>query len=181
MERNEALNLVREKVKNENLRKHMLATEACMRKLAKYFGEDEERWGLCGLLHDLDYDETAKTPEVHGLKTVEWLKEKGIEEGILFAILAHNCHKPTESLLEKALYAVDPLTGLIVASALMHPDKKLNSVDKDFVLRRFKEKKFAAGANREQIKSCEGMGISLEDFVEICLKAMQEIAADLGL
>jgi putative nucleotidyltransferase with HDIG domain len=159
----------------------MLATEACMRSLARHFQEDEEKWGTCGLLHDLDYDETAKTPEVHGLKTVEWLREKGVGEEILLAILAHNSHKPAESLIEKALYAVDPLTGLIVASALMHPDKKLNSIDKNFVLRRFKEKRFAAGANREQIKSCEVMGISLEEFVDICLKAMQEIAPDLGL
>lgn len=181
MNRQEALDLVLEKVSNKNLVKHMLATEACMRKLARNLQEDEERWGICGLLHDLDYDETVQTPEVHGLKTVEWLKERGIEEGILLAILAHNCHKPTESLLEKALYAVDPLTGLIVASALMHPDKKLKSIDQEFVLRRFKEKRFAAGANREQIKSCEGMGIPLEDFVGICLQAMQEIADDLGL
>ncbi len=181
MNREEAKTLVLEKVQNKNLVKHMLASEACMKGLARYFQEDEEKWRLCGLLHDLDYDETAKSPELHGLKTVEWLKEKGVGEDILSAILAHNSHKPTESLIEKALYAVDPLTGLIVASALMHPDKKLKSIDKEFVLRRFKEKKFAAGANREQIKTCETMGLSLEEFVDICLKSMQEIADDLGL
>ncbi len=181
MDRTEGLSLLKEKVRNENLRKHMLATEACMRGLARHFQEDGEKWGLCGLLHDLDYDETVKTPEVHGLKTVEWLKEKGIEEDILSAILAHNNHKPAEKLIEKALCAIDPLTGLIVASALMHPDKKLRSIDKEFVLRRFKEKRFAAGANREQIKTCEAMGISLEDFINICLVSMQEISEDLGL
>ncbi len=181
MERDRALNLVKERVKNENLRKHMLACEGCMRALARHFQENEEDWAICGLLHDLDYDETAKTPDLHGLKTVEWLKAMGMKEEVLSAILAHNHHKPATTLIEKALLAVDPLTGLIVASALMHPDKKLKSIDPEFVLRRFKEKRFAAGANREQIRTCEGMGLSLEEFVDICLKAMQEIASDLGL
>lgn len=181
MNREEALELIRSYVKNKNLIKHMLATETCMRELAKHFGEDEELWGLTGLLHDLDYDKTVNDFSRHGFLTAEILSEKGVDEQILHAIKAHPGHIERESKLDKALYAVDPLTGLIVASALMHPDKKLESLDKDFVLRRFKEKRFAAGANREQIKTCSELGLSLEEFIEIALRGMKRIAEELGL
>ncbi|MEO0088249.1 MAG: HD domain-containing protein [candidate division WOR-3 bacterium] len=182
MTRGEALKLVDNFIKNENLKKHLLAVEACMRKLAKYFNEDEEKWGLCGLLHDLDYEETNKTPETHGSRTVEILKERNFYDKEIFnGILAHCEKKVPENKLEKTIYAVDPLTGLIVAACLMHPTKKLKNVDVNFVLRRFKEKKFAAGANREQIKKCEEIGLDLEKFIEICLSAMQEISEALGL
>ncbi len=182
MEREEALKLIDSFIKNENLKKHSLAVEACMRKLANYLNEDEEKWGLCGLLHDLDYEETSKDPERHGIRTIEILKERNFnKEEILNGILAHCEKKNPENNLEKAIYAIDPLTGLIIASCLMHPDKKLRSLDVGFVLRRFKEKKFAAGANREQIKKCEEIGLNLEKFIELCLSAMQEIAESLGL
>ncbi|MEO0096763.1 MAG: HD domain-containing protein [candidate division WOR-3 bacterium] len=182
MKREEALKLIDNFIKNENLKKHSLAVEACMRRLAKYFNEDEEKWGLCGLLHDLDYEETNRNPENHGIRTVEILKERNFnDEEVLNGILAHCEKKNPENKLEKAIYAIDPLTGLIIAACLMHPDKKLRSLDVNFVLRRFKEKKFAAGANREQIKKCEEIGLNLERFIEFCLSAMQEIAEILGL
>lgn len=181
MNREEALELVKSYVKNKNLVKHMLATEACMRELAKHLGEDEELWGLTGLLHDLDYDRTLNDFSRHGFLSAEILKEKGIDERILHSIKAHPGHIERESKLDKALYAIDPLTGLIVASALMHPDKKLESLDREFVLRRFKEKRFAAGANREQIKTCTELGLSLEEFIEISLRGMERIAEELGL
>jgi putative nucleotidyltransferase with HDIG domain len=180
MTRDEALNLVKSQVKNHNLIKHMLATEACMRRLARHFNEDIELWGLAGLLHDLDYDQTAKDFPRHGLLSAEMLAGK-VDEKVVYAIKAHPGHVPALSALDKALYAVDPITGLIVASALMAPDKKLANVDRDFVLRRYKEKKFAAGANREQIASCGNLGLSLEDFTALCVEAMQGIAAELGL
>ncbi|MEO0088991.1 MAG: HD domain-containing protein [candidate division WOR-3 bacterium] len=182
MKREEALKLIDNFIKNENLKKHSLAVEACMRRLAAYFNEDEEKWGLCGLLHDLDYEETNRNPENHGIRTVEILKERNFnDEEVLNGILAHCEKKNPENKLEKSIYAVDPLTGLIVAACLMHPDKKLKSLDVSFVLRRFKERKFAAGANREQIKKCEEIGLSLEKFIEICLSAMQEVAEEIGL
>ncbi|KPL18949.1 MAG: phosphohydrolase [candidate division Zixibacteria bacterium SM23_81] len=181
MDRFEALNLVRSHVKNKNLVKHMLATEAVMRKLAQHFGEDEELWGLTGLLHDLDYDQTVNDFPRHGLVTAEILEGLGIEEGIIDAIKAHPGHREAKTRLDKALYAVDPLTGLIVAATLMHPGKKLKEVDVQFVLNRFKEKRFAAGANREQIKSCESLGLSLASFVQLALEAMQTVDQDLGL
>lgn len=181
MTRDEAFGLVKEKVSNKNLIKHMVATEACMRGLARHFGEDEELWGLTGLLHDLDYDLTKDDFPRHGLLSAEMLEERGVDERIVQAVKAHPGHVEAESMLDKALYAVDPLTGLIVAAALMHPDKKLAGLDTDFVLRRFKEKRFAAGANRDQISTCEGLGLSLEDFVTICLEAMKSASSELGL
>jgi len=181
MNRNDALILVKERVENKNLVKHMLACEACMREMAEYFKEDADSWGLAGLLHDLDYPETEKEPAKHGYVTLEILKEKGIEKEILDAILAHPGHKERETLIEKALYAIDPLTGLIVASALMHPEKKIEKIDLEFVSRRYKERRFAAGANREQIASIEETGLSLDQFITLCLKAMTGIAGDIGL
>ncbi|MCX7994657.1 MAG: HDIG domain-containing protein [candidate division WOR-3 bacterium] len=181
MNRNDALNLVSEKLKNKNLFKHCLATEACLRELARHFGEDEEKWGLAGLLHDIDYEETINDPSRHGIIGGDILEKKGLAPEIVYAVKVHAGHFAPQSRLDWALFATDPLTGLIVASALMHPDKKLNSLDKDFVLRRFKEKRFAAGANRDQILTCKNLGLELEEFVEICLRGMKSISEELGL
>ncbi|HAF07507.1 MAG: HDIG domain-containing protein [bacterium] len=181
IKRDEALELVKKNVDNVNLIKHMLACESCMRGLAKHFNQNEEEWALAGLLHDLDYRETAKEPQKHGYITLEILKGCDVTEDILDAILAHPGHKERKKLIEKVLYSVDPLTGLIVAATLMHPEKKIEKIDLDFILRRFKEKRFAAGANREQIQMIEETGLKLEDFIQICLDSMKSIAGDLGL
>ncbi|MGB9597313.1 MAG: HDIG domain-containing metalloprotein [Candidatus Poribacteria bacterium] len=182
MTRQEALELMRSKLKNKNLQKHTIATEACMRFLARHFNEDEELWGLAGLLHDLDYEETTKDAEKHGLVSAELLEDMGgIDERIIYAVKAHAEHVEPKSIMDKAIFAVDPLTGLIVAATLMHPTKKLSNVDTKFVMNRFKEKSFAAGANRDNIKTCEGIGLLLEEFITICLKAMQSVSDELGL
>ena len=152
-----------------------------MIELADYFGHDRELWGLVGLLHDLDYEETVDTPERHTLVTEELLQPYALAAEIIHAIKCHNNLAEKSSLLDKALYAADPVTGLIVAAALMHPEKKLKAIDTEFILRRFKEKSFARGANREQIQSCEEMGISLEEFLQVALRAMQKIDQELGL
>lgn len=179
--RDKILDLLKEKYKhNKNLLKHMFAVEACMEGLAKHFGEDPEKWGLAGLLHDYDYLETKDDLKMHGKLTVKEFEGK-VDNDILHAIEAHPGNLPRESLMDKALYSCDPLTGLIVAAVLMYPSKKISNVDTRFILRRFKEKRFAAGANREHIKECESMGISLEEFIEICLNSMKGIAGDLGL
>lgn len=179
--RDQALNLVREKVPQANLVKHMLAAEAVMKALARHFGENEEDWGLAGLLHDLDYAETYDKPDMHAIRTAEILKEFGISQEIIDAILGHNDKAERKTLMAKALYAVDPLTGFIVACALMTPDKKISSVDVGFAMRRFKEKSFARGASREQMSACSEMGMSLEEFMEIGINAMKEISEELGL
>ncbi|NLJ84229.1 MAG: HDIG domain-containing protein [Halanaerobiaceae bacterium] len=183
MTRDEAYALLKENLHNKNLIKHCLAVEAVMGKLADYFGEDREKWGLAGLLHDIDYDQTAGEPEKHSLLGAEMLEEMGIDEEIVYAVEAHNAIHglPRTKLIDKALYASDPLTGLIVAAALIHPDKKLSSIDTDFVLNRYGEKSFARGADRDVIASCSEMGIELKEFIGLSLEAMQEISTDLGL
>ena len=181
MERSQALALLKQFLKRENLIKHSLAAEACVRALARRLRQDEESWSLAGLLHDLDYEETKNDFSRHGFLATVRLAKEGVKREILDAIEAHSGLKERRSLMEKALYAVDPLTGLIVASALMHPQKKLSALDTGFVLRRFQEKHFARGANRAQILSCSEIGLSLEEFIGLGLGAMQEIAGELGL
>lgn len=181
MTRDYAIRILRERLKNNNLFKHCLATEACLRGLAEHLGADADKWGLAGLVHDIDYEETNKQPAKHGLVGAEYLETLGFEPDIIHAVKAHAGHLPPESQLDWALFAADPLTGLIVAAALMHPDKSLKALPLDFVLRRFKEKRFAAGANREQIRTCKNLGLELEEFVDICLKSMQKISDELGL
>ncbi len=178
--RDEALKLVMQHVSNKNLVKHMIAVEGVMRHLAGHFNEDEEMWGLAGLLHDLDYSETVDDFSRHGFRTVEILKEHDVPSAVLHAINSHPGHIPRESLMDKALYAVDPLTGLIVAAVLMHPQKKLDALEVDFIVRRFKEKRFAAGADRDQIRSCSELGLELEEFLELGLQGMQNVSEQLG-
>ena len=181
MTRDEAYQLAKSKFTNKNLFKHVLAVEAVMTGLAAHFKQDATSWGLAGLLHDLDYEETAHDPDRHSLVTVEILKEYDVSAEIIHAIKCHNDKADRDSLMDRAIYAADPVTGLIVAAALMHPDKKLKSIDVPFILRRFKEKRFAAGANREQIMTCEDIGLTLEQFLDIALKSMQGIDRELGL
>ncbi|MCJ7806970.1 MAG: HDIG domain-containing protein [Clostridia bacterium] len=183
MQREEALSLVKEQVKNKNLIKHMLAVEAVMARLAEYLEEDKELWGMTGLLHDLDYDKTADDPMQHGLLGAEMLNERGFPLEMVQAVKAHNEALAVErnSLMDKALYAADPVTGLLVAAALIHPEKKLSAIDVGFVLKRFKEKSFARGAGREQIQSCSELGLNLEQFLGLSLEAMQNSSKELGL
>jgi putative nucleotidyltransferase with HDIG domain len=183
MDRKEALDSIRANVENQNLIKHMLATEAVMRALAIRLGEDEEKWGLTGLLHDIDVELTEGDMSSHSRLGADLAREMGVSEDIAHAILAHNeAHGvPLESKLDKAMFCADPLTGLITASALVQPDKKLASVEVSSVAKKFKQKSFAAGANREQIATCDGLGLELNEFIGLGVKAMQGIAADLGL
>jgi uncharacterized protein len=181
MDREKALELVKEHLKKENLVKHCLAVEACMREFAEKFGQDVEKWGLTGLLHDLDYQYTVDDPDNHTLKTEEMLAEYNLDEDILHAIKAHNFKAPLDSKMDIALYTVDPTSGFIIACALMHPSKKLENVNLKRMKKRFKEKSFAKGANREQMRECVKMEVELEDFLVTCLTAMQKIAPQLGL
>jgi len=187
MTREQALKILHQNMKNENLRRHCYAVEAVMKALAKKLGGDEEKWGIVGLLHDGDYEKTKDTPEKHTLLMYQWLKDAGeTDEEILNAILTHNYvhtgkNKPATKM-EWALYCCDELTGLIVATALVMPDKKLESVRVKSVLKKMKDKAFAAAVDREQIKmSKEKLDIPLEEFVKIALEAMQDISKDLGL
>jgi lysyl-tRNA synthetase class 2 len=185
--REEALKLVNEKLTSPHLRKHSLAVEAAMKGLAHQLGGDESRWGMVGLLHDIDWDVTKDAHDRHTVQTVEWLKEIGNTDTELHkAILSHNHHHNGEgepaTPMEWALYTCDELTGFIVARTLVLPTKKIADVTVESVLKKFPSKSFAAGVNREQIQMCEEkLGIKLNDFVGIVLKSMQEIASDLTL
>lgn len=159
----------------------MLAVEVCMKRLAEHFGEETETWARAGLLHDIDYDQTKDDFSKHGIIAAEILKERGCSDAVISAVKAHALKKEIENRMEGALYAVDPLTGLIAAAALMRPDRKIASADTAFILRRFSESRFAAGANRDQIRTCEKIGLPLEKFIELSLEAMKQIASDLGL
>ena len=184
MIRDKALQLVKEKIQNKNLVSHCLAVEAVMRGLARYFGEDEEKWGLAGLLHDIDYEETKDDMNLHSKRGAEMLKEMGMGEDICGAVLKHNeAHGiAPESKMEKSLFVSDPITGLIVATTLVLPSKKLADVTVANTLNRFKEGNFARGANREIIAQCQSLlDLELEKFVEISLGAMQEVSDELGL
>lgn len=186
MDRDKIFAIIKRKTASENIVKHMLAMEAFMRGLARRLGEDEESWGLAGLVHDLDYNNDV-TPQEHGLKVGEILAREGINlpGNILQAVAAHNWRnngvEPKEPM-DWALFCGDSLTGLIVACALVMPDKKLSSVTVESVLKKFPVKRFAAGTRREDIKMAqEKLGIPLEEFVKICLESMQEISVELGL
>jgi len=181
--REELLDSVNENVENKNLVKHMLATEAIMRALARRLGEDEEEWGLTGLLHDIDVELTGEDMSTHSKLGADLARELGASDSMAHAILCHNeAHGvPQETKLDKALFCADPLTGLITAAALVRPNKKLAGLEAKSVLKRFKEKSFAAGADREQISSCSQLGLGLDEFVELGLEAMKTIADDLGL
>lgn len=184
MNRDEALNLLKENLKNKNLIKHSLAVEAAMKALAEHFEEDAEKWVLCGLLHDIDYELVKNEMDLHSKRGTGMLKELGFKEEIYEAVLTHNEAHGIEpkTLLAKALFCVDPLTGLIVAATLVLPSKKINDLEVANVLKRFKEKAFARGASREIISKCqEYLNLSLEEFTGIVLKAMQEISNELGL
>jgi len=183
MTREEALDSVWDNVENENSVKHMLAAEAIMRALAERLGEDKEEWGLTGLLHDIDMELTEGDMSSHSKLGADLVREMGASEAVAHAVLTHNqAHGiPLETKLDKALFCVDPLTGLITAAALVRPDKKLAGVEAKSVRKRFKEKSFAAGADREQIAACSELSVELDEFIELGLKAMQGIAAELGL
>lgn len=183
MDRIKALKELKGRLTNKNLVKHSLAVEAIMRELAKHFGEDVEQWGLAGLLHDIDYDRTADDPAKHSILGAEILEGLGLDDKIVYAVRAHNDYHGIERKrrIDKALYSADPVSGLVTAGALILPSKKLEDVSVEFIMKRFHEKGFARGANREQIKKCEELGLTLEQFIGIALNAMKGISEDLGL
>jgi putative nucleotidyltransferase with HDIG domain len=152
-----------------------------MRSLAHRLGHDPEYWGLVGLLHDLDYNETKDDGPRHTYVTAEWLAPYNLPQDMLYAIHAHPGHVPCKSPMDWGLYAVDPTTGFLAAAALMHPSKKLAALDAEFLRRRFAEKRFAAGATRENIAACQNLGIELDAFLGIVQAGMITIADELGL
>ncbi|MGB2909786.1 MAG: HDIG domain-containing metalloprotein [Anaerolineales bacterium] len=183
MTRDEAYNIVQEYVKNENLIRHMLSVEAAMRFYAEKYGEDVEMWGMSGLLHDFDW-EIHPTLEQHPQDGVPILRERGVPQEIVRSIQSHADHTgvPRQTLMEKALYACDEITGLIVAVALVRPSKSLHDLKIKSVKKKWKDRSFAAGANREEISgAAEEFGVPLWEHVDNVIQAMRVIAPQLGL
>jgi putative nucleotidyltransferase with HDIG domain len=184
LNREEALALVKEYIQNQNMIKHCLASEAVMMALAEHLGEDREKWGLAGLLHDIDVELVDADLSKHGLEAEKILREKGLDEEIIRAIKLHNEKAHGEKRSEKFHYALaagETVTGLIIATTLVYPDKKIKSVKPKSIKKRMKEKAFAASVNRDTIMECEKLGLDISEFAQICLTAMQGIADDLGL
>lgn len=183
MNREEALAIVRDYVKNENLVRHMLAVEAAMRFYAAKLGEDPELWGVVGLLHDFDW-EIHPTLEEHPMAGAPILRQRGVPELIIRAVLSHADHTGVarESRLEKALYACDEITGLITAVALVRPSRSLSDLEVSSVKKKWKDKAFAAGANRDEISaSAQEFGVELWEHVGNVIVAMRPIGEELGL
>ena len=184
LNREEALDLLNEYIQNQNMIKHCLASEAVMMALAGHLGEDSEKWGLAGLLHDIDVELVDADLVKHGLEAEKILREKGVDEEIIRAIKLHNEKAHGEKRSEKFHYALaagETITGLIIATTLVYPDKKIKSVKPKSIKKRMKEKAFAASVNRETIMECEKLGMDISEFAGICLTAMQGISDDLGL
>lgn len=173
---------------SDSLRKHMLAVEAAMRAYAAKFGEDPERWGLAGLIHDCDYERfpnaAHSATEEHPAHGVRVLRERGWPEDILQAVLGHAayCHVPRETRMARTLFAVDELTGLITATALVKPSKSLREVDARSVRKKMKDKAFARGVSREDVQlGAQELGVELDDHIQFVIDAMRGVAPDLGL
>jgi uncharacterized protein len=184
MNRTEALDLLHRYIKNEKMIYHCLASEAVMRGLAKHLGRDQEKWGLAGLLHDLDVEITNAEPTIHGTQTEILLKDWDVDPDILDAIRMHNeCSSGKERSTEfqYALAAGETITGLIFATTYVYPDKKLTSVKPKSVVKRMKEKIFAASVRRENIMECEKIGIPIDEFAAIAIESMLPISGDIGL
>ena len=186
--RAETLALMQDYTASESLRKHMLAVEGAMRAYAQKFGEDEERWGTAGLIHDFDYERfpnTAHSPtEEHPSEGVRLLRSKGYPEDILQAILGHAQYTNTsrESKMAKTLFAVDELTGLITATALVRPTKSVHEVDARSVRKKMKDKAFARGVSREDVvNGANELGVDLDEHIAFVIASMQARSADLGL
>jgi putative nucleotidyltransferase with HDIG domain len=183
LHRDQAWSLLCEYTQSESLRKHMLAVEACMRAYARKFGEDENKWGITGLLHDFDY-EKYPTPAEHPFVGNKILEERGYPEDVRRAILSHADYSGVkrESQMEKTLYACDEVSGFITASALVKPNKSLAEVEAKSVRKKMKDKAFARSVNRDDIiNGAADLGVDLEEHIAFCIEAMKGIAADLGL
>jgi putative nucleotidyltransferase with HDIG domain len=182
--REEALTLLRKFVKNEKMIAHSLASEAVLHALAVHLGRNAEAWAQAGLLHDIDVEVTNADANTHGPEGAKWLAEMGIDADIVDAIYMHNeiaSGKERTTEFQHALAAGETITGLVMATALVYPDKKIASVKTKSVTKRMKEKAFAASVKRENILECETIGVPIDQFATIAIAAMTEIADEIGL
>ncbi len=173
--------LAREKTEKDTTYRHLVSVEGVMRRLGRHFDEDEETWALTGLFHDLDQDQTADDPERHAYLAAEWLRQAGVDEAVVNGVLAHGHPEYQRDRMSRAIVAADAVAGLLVAAALVRPEKasgmKVSSVKK-----KLKEKAFAPGVNREEIALAEpNLGLSLDEFIALGIEGLQEVAPEIGL
>ena len=173
--------LARDKTEKDTTYRHLVSVEGLMRRLGRYFGEDQDRWALTGLFHDLDQDQTADDPNRHAYLAADWLREAGVEEPVVNGVLAHAHPEFQRDLMSRAIVAADAVAGLLVAAALVRPERsagmKVSSIRK-----KLKEKAFAPGVNREEIGQAETqLGLSLDEFLALGIEGLQEVAPDIGL
>lgn len=181
MNRTDALALVREKAEKETTVRHLITVEGIMRRLAQHFGEDVDKWGIAGLFHDIDQDQTHHDLEKHAYLGAEWLKDTGVDPEIINTVLAHAHEQYRTDLMSKAIVNADAVAGFLVACALVRPERaigmKVSSCKK-----KLKEKSFAPGVAREDITNVEdSIGIALDDFLQLGIEGIQDVAADVGL
>ncbi|MGZ4204770.1 MAG: HDIG domain-containing metalloprotein [Actinomycetota bacterium] len=180
MEREQAIALVREKTDKDITVRHLVSVEGVMRRLAQHFGEDEDRWGLTGLFHDLDQDATAGDAARHASLAAEWLREAGVDEAVVNGVLAHAHAEYQTDLMSRSIVQADAVAGLLVAAALPRPEKavgmKVSSVKK-----KLKERSFAPGVNRDEIHACTEIGLDLDQFIQLCIEGLQLVAPEIGL
>jgi putative nucleotidyltransferase with HDIG domain len=184
LSRDEAFALLLKYISDDTLIKHSLASEAVMRAVAEELGEDPEEWGLAGLLHDIDFEETWKTPEFHGKIGAEILGEIGFSSLFTRAVISHNAEYtgiPRDSILDFALSCSESVTGLITAAALVRPDRKIETLKVKSVKKKFKDKSFARNVRRDLILLCREIGLELDAFLEIAISAMKKIHVELGI
>jgi putative nucleotidyltransferase with HDIG domain len=181
MDRAEALDLVREKTDKDTTVRHLISVEGIMRRLGRHFGQDEELWALAGLFHDLDQDQTHDDLARHGHQTAEWLAEAGVDQRVSNAALAHAHPEFRTDLLSKAIVHADAVAGLLVACALVRPERS-NGMKVSSVRKKLKDKAFAPGVARDDIRSVqEGIGLEEGDFIGLCIEGLQEVAPEIGL
>jgi uncharacterized protein len=181
MDRDEALALVRDKAEKETTVRHLISVEGVMRALARRFGEDEEMWGLTGIFHDLDQDQTHDDPERHAHQAAEWLREAGVDERVVNGVLAHAHEKYRTDRMSQAVVHADAVAGLLVAAALVRPEKA-NGMKVSSVKKKLKEKAFAPGVNREEIIQVEEkLGIPVEEFLGVGIEGLQSVAPEIEL
>lgn len=185
MQREDALLLLQQYIKNDKMIAHCLASEAVLRAMALRLGEDADKWAMAGLLHDLDVEITQGDMRLHAMESARILTQKGFDPEIVEAVMLHNeaavHNQPRHTRFHHALAAGETITGLITATALVYPDRKVASVKVKSIVKRMKEKAFAASVNRETILECEKAGLPLQEFVELSLGAMQGVAREIGL
>jgi len=172
--------LAREKTEKDITYRHLVSVEGVMRRLARHFNEDEDTWALTGLFHDLDQDQSGEDMERHAYLARDWLAEAGVPDPVINGVLAHAHAEYRTDLMSRAIVAADAVAGLLVAAALVRPEKA-NGMKVSSVKKKLKEKSFAAGVNRDEIRQCTDLGIELEEFIGLGIEGLQRVAADIDL